>query len=208
MKLLRVIFLILLFIVTNSIFYSCCLGTSCGCGMTEAYNYKVIDYEILLREFSKGNGTHYLNPGSILTENSETLFNEMIIDLSAKTSGVSYIEMPNFSFPGIAYACSPAENPTQTFIDLSIVSSTEYQTSAHTFAAGENLASIFDIYEYGSQKSVTDFLQGMNYAYDSHLYFLLTAPPVSESSHKFSITVKFSDGSVVDITTSTIKIKA
>jgi hypothetical protein len=208
MKLFRVIFLIPLFVVANSIFYSCCLGTSCGCGTTEAYNYKVIDYEILLREYSKGNGTSYINSGSILIENSEALFNGMVIVLHAKTSSVSYIEMPNLSFPGTAYACSPAENPTQTFSDLSIVSSTEYQTSAHVFAAGENLASIFDIYEYGSQKSVTDFLQGMNYAYNSHLYFLLTAPPVSESSHKFSITVKFSDGSVIDITTSTIKIKA
>lgn len=205
MKLLRVIFLILLFVVANSIFYSCCLGTSCGCGTTEVYYYKVIDYEILLREYSKSNGTS----GSILTENSEALFNGMVIDLSAKTSSVSYIEMPNLSYPGIAYACSPAENPTQTFIDLSIVSSAEYQTSAHTFAAGENLATIFDIiYEFGNQKSITDFLLGMNYAYSSSLSFLLTTPPLSESSHKFTITVKFSDGSVVDLSTSTIKIKA
>ncbi len=208
MKLIRVIFLIPFFAVGNSIFYSCCLGTSCGCGTTEAYNYKVTNYETLLREYSKSNGGHSLSHGSILTENSETTFDEMVIELTAKTTSVSYIEKPNLSFPGIAYACSPEENPTQTFTDLSIVSGAEYETTDHTFAAGENLASIFNIYEYGSQKSVTSFLQEMNYAYNSSLYFLLNTPPLFETSHRFIITIKFSDGSVVSMSTSNIKIKA
>jgi len=202
MKLSRVIFLTIILILGNTLFYSCCRN-SCGCGEIEPTFLKVTNYETAIRQYFSSN-MPYNNP--IVIENSTTYYNEMAIILTPEVNYISYLEKSH-SMPGIAIACSPISNPTQTFTDISIISDSDYQTETQYFSAGQNLASIFTIHEYGSQKSIGDFLSsGTNYASNSSFFLLLNTAPAFESSHRFTITFKLSDGSIIDSTTTSIKI--
>ncbi len=204
MKLSRVIFLTILVIIGNTLFYACCM-TTCGCGASPS-SYKVINYKAEIRRYSSAINNNPSYSNFILDENSRVPFNEIAIALTPEIKDISYWRK-SFALPGVAFACDPAVEPTQTFTDISIISDADYQTAAQNFQAGENLAPIFNIHEYGSQKSIGDFLSsGTNYASYSSFYFLLIAPPTIESFHTFTITVKLSDGSFIESTTQSIKI--
>jgi hypothetical protein len=203
MKLSRVIFLTIILILGNTLFYSCCRN-SCGCGEIETSFFKVTNYKTAIRQYIlNSSNSPYNNP--VLVENSTSSYDEMAIIITPEVSNISYLEK-SYSMPGIAFACDPGV-PSQTFTDISIISDSDYQTATQYFSAGENLAAIFNIYDYGNQKSIVDFLSsGTNYASHLQYYFLLTTPPAFESLHRFTITIKLSDGSIIDSTTTSIKI--
>lgn len=202
MKLSRVIFLTLILILGNTLFYSCCRN-SCGCGEVEPTFLKVTNYETAIRQYFISN-TPYNNP--IVVEDATTYYNEMAIILTPEVNYFSYSDK-NYSMPGLVFACDPISNSTQTFTDISIISDSDYQTATQYFSAGENLAGLFNIHDYGSQKSISDFLSsGTNRASHLQFYFLLITPPAFESLHRFTITIKLSDGSIIDSTTTSIKI--
>jgi hypothetical protein len=201
----RLAFLIFLFFFINSIFAACCLYDSCGCGKVESTTYKATDFKLTLRKFTPN--VPY-DKGDVLPVNSTAGYNQFAFLFSPEVSSIA--AMRNFrSLPALAFACSPADNPSQEFKSIKIQSETDYPTPSGTFPAGEDLSSLFSLSRLytGNTQSIAEFLaQHDRSVYDEVFYFQLVTAPLAKVRHQFTFTFELSDNRTIKVLSDPIEI--
>lgn len=196
----------LTFIFINSFFSACCLSTSCGCGAVEGYSYKIENYTLSSLEYiSGGSDTNpYDNP--VASPNSSIAHNNIVFVFVPTTTSVSLLQKERKYLPGLLYACSPSEDPSQKILNIVITSNDDYHIENRTYLAGENLATLFNINTF-SNEPIADYLSsGNTYAYNWPFYISLTKGPITKSTHQFTFSFEFSDGSTLPVSADSFEI--
>lgn len=199
----RVAFFTLVFFFLSSVFAACCLSTSCGCGSVEGSAYKVTGFEHTLVEYTDDANDLYPYDNPALPLNASTAYNQFIFVFTPTIATIAFERNLLHSAATFAYACDPAYLPSQEYLSIKVTSTADYQTAAHTFAAGSDLISLVDLHNIGTQAS---FSPGDAIAYDQPSFLRLNTPPVSPSTHQFTFTFKLNDGSEIVITSASIEI--
>ena len=202
----RLAFLTFLFLFINSVFAACCLYDSCGCGKVEGTAYKATDLKLILHKFTS-NVPYYT--GDVLPANSTAGYNQFAFVFYPEVTSIT--AMNNFrSQSALAFACSPAYNPSQEFKSIKIQSNTDYSTQSKTFPAGEDLSSLFSISNLytGDNQSIAEFLgQNNRSVYDEAFYLQLMTAPLANVRHQFTFTFELSDNSTIEVSSDPIEIK-
>lgn len=199
----RVAFFTLTFFFLSSLFAACCLSTSCGCGKTEGAAYKVSGFVHALLEYTEGSDDPYPYDNPALPLPPSVAYDQFIFVFTPDIASIAFKRNVLHSVSNFAYACEPSFLPSQEYVSVKITSTASYQTASRTFAAGDDLISLFDMHGISTQESLA---QGDPVAYDSPFFLALNTPPVSPSTHQFTFTFKLNDGSEIVITSASIEI--
>jgi hypothetical protein len=192
----KIIIVCVALVVLPVLIESCCgLGNgSCGCGSTEwatAFNIKSMVVSTVNRKgLGSSSSLDPPSPGPL----SNFAFS-VYMDAEYRQA---YLEQSRPTMA--AYACSPVDPVgDQKITAISIKSNNVLTTVNGTFAAGQELSSIFFVMVLGGAQPIDDIL-------NKELYYNVMTIITNEKAdatqlHTFTITISLDDGRIFDLTT-------
>ena len=196
----KVIYVLVIPLITSFILYACDFGTTNGGYITE---FQIDSLKLKIGTIESPYSNYYMVEPLDSTKYNDTLSYEIGFEISiAKTTYITSNQIQGFGLINTAMADPIPPSSKSNPALISIYSDEVIYANNQTFEAGESISTLFEgHYDWGDWKSVIQTTEDINNWYNySPIILRLIEAPDSTINQTFTFKVTMDDGAIFEMT--------